>query len=183
MPASPTRPEVGLLNSRSSPRTVPDTLPGDGRNLWSAISTKARNIKPREGARAPLRRPVRCPFPLALAGRCAAVDSWLDLRMARPSRDDLFDVAFLLKEAERYRSEAREAASERERNYLLVMSSFSETMAANEKMRAWLERSIKELTSGDWLEATGKRQEVPGSDPTSPVRRLAIVCRTLLTLR
>lgn len=41
-------------------------------------------------------------------------------------------------------------------------------MAANQKMRAWLERSIEELTSGDWLEATGKRQEVPGSDPTSP---------------
>ena len=94
---------------------------------------------------------------MALAGRCAAVDSWLDL--ARPSRDDLFDVAFLQKEAERYRSEAREAASEQERNYFLVMSSLSETMAANEKMRAWLELSIEELTSGDWLEATGKRQE------------------------
>jgi hypothetical protein len=47
------------------------------------------------------------------------------------------------------------------------MSSLSETMATNEKMRAWLERSIEELTSGDWLEATGKREEairLPQSD-------------------
>ena len=80
---------------------------------------------------------------------------------------DLFDVAFLLKEAERYRSEAREAVSEQERNYLLVMSSLSETMAANEKMRAWLERSIEELTSGDWPGATSRRQDatrLPQSD-------------------
>ena len=103
--------------------------------------------------------------------------------MARPSRDDLFDVAFLLKEAERYRSEAREAASEPERNYLLVMSSLSETMAANEKMRAWAERSIEELTSADW---SGHRK-APGSARKRPDFPSQTTCHsapyTLLTLR
>ena len=69
---------------------------------------------------------------------------WLDFRMARPWRDDLFDIAFLQKEAER-RSEAQESASEQERSYFNLMASLSATMAANETMRAWLERSIQEL--------------------------------------
>ena len=95
--------------------------------------------------RAPLRRPVGCSFPVYLAGRCAALDPGWDLRMARASRDDVFDITFLQKEAERYRSEARETASEQQRDYLMTMASLSETLAANERMRAWLERSIQEL--------------------------------------
>ena len=72
----------------------------------------------------------------------------LDYRMAKPWRDDLFDIAFLQKEAERYRSEARETASEQQRDYLMKMASLSETMGANERMRTWLERSIQELRRG-----------------------------------
>ena len=68
--------------------------------------------------------------------------------MLKPWRDDLFDVAFLQKEAERYRSEARETTSEQRRQYLVRMASLSETMAANERMRSWLERSIQELRRG-----------------------------------
>ena len=66
--------------------------------------------------------------------------------MAKPWLDDLFDIAFLQKEAERYRSEAREAPSEQQHDYFMRMASFSETMAANERMREWLGRSIQELT-------------------------------------
>lgn len=68
--------------------------------------------------------------------------------MAKPWRDDLFDIGFLQKEAERYRSEARETTSEQQRDYLTKMASLSETMATNEKMRAWLEPSIQELRRG-----------------------------------
>jgi len=64
-------------------------------------------------------------------------------RMARPPEGDLLDV--LQKEAERYRSAAWQAASEQERNYLTAMARLSETMAANEKMRTWLDRAIQEL--------------------------------------
>ena len=65
--------------------------------------------------------------------------------MASPPQGDLVGVAFLQKEAERYRSEAAQAASEEERNYFIAMARLSEPMAANEKMRAWLDRTIQEL--------------------------------------
>jgi hypothetical protein len=107
------------------------------------------------------------PLPSGFGGSLCGRELRLELWMARPAPHDPVDIGFLQKEAKRYRSEAREAATERERNYFLVMSSLSETMAANEKMRAWLERSIEELTSKDWQGVISKRQEatpLPESD-------------------
>jgi hypothetical protein len=71
--------------------------------------------------------------------------------MLKPWRDDLFDIDHLQKEAGRYRSEAHEAASEHERRRLTFMARLSESMASNEKMRAWLDRSIEQLKSGQPL--------------------------------
>ena len=68
--------------------------------------------------------------------------------MAKPCQDDLFDIDHLQKEAERYRSEARRAATEDWRTYLTSMATFSEALASNEKMRAWLDDSIAELKAG-----------------------------------
>ena len=59
----------------------------------------------------------------------------------------MFDIDHLQKEAERYRSEARRAATDDRRTYLMSMATFSETLASNEKMRAWLDDSIAELKS------------------------------------
>ena len=74
--------------------------------------------------------------------------------MLKPWRDDLlFDVDRLRREADRYRSEAHEALSEHQRKHLTLMASLSETMASNEKMRAWLDRSIVQLKSGEPLHA------------------------------
>ena len=61
--------------------------------------------------------------------------------------------AQLQKEAERFRSEARHAATDDRRKYLTLMAKLSETMASNEKMRAWLDDSIAELKSGAPLRA------------------------------
>ena len=75
--------------------------------------------------------------------------------MLKPWRDDLlFDGDRLRREAERYRSEAHEALSERQRKHLMLMARLSETMASNEKMRAWLDRSIVQLKSGEPLHAS-----------------------------
>jgi hypothetical protein len=74
--------------------------------------------------------------------------------MAKPWRDDLFDTNLLQKEAERYRSEAHEAPSERERKHLTLMARLSETMVSNEKMREWLDRSIAQLKSDEPLHAS-----------------------------
>jgi hypothetical protein len=105
----------------------------------------ARNMNARGSASSfaddPPDAPSLCGFGWSLCG----LDPGWDLRMARASRDDLFDVTFLQKEAERYRSEARETASKQQRDYLMRMASLSETLAANERMCAWLERSIQEL--------------------------------------
>ncbi|MGA8294457.1 MAG: hypothetical protein WB820_18605 [Rhodoplanes sp.] len=68
--------------------------------------------------------------------------------MAKLSQDDLIDIDHLQKEAERYRSEARRARTGDRRKYLTLMAKLSETMASNEKMRAWLDDSITELKSG-----------------------------------
>jgi len=59
----------------------------------------------------------------------------------------MFDVDHLQKDADRYRSEARHAATDDRRKYLTLMAKLSETMASNEKMRAWLDDSIAELKS------------------------------------
>ena len=76
----------------------------------------------------------------------ATVGSRIGLgRMASPPQGDLAGVAYLQKEVERYSSEAAQAASEEERNYFIAMARLSETMAANEKMRTWLDRAIQEL--------------------------------------
>ena len=66
----------------------------------------------------------------------------------KPERDEMFDIDHLQKEAERYRSEARHAATDDRRKYLMSMAKLSETMASNDKMRAWLDNSIAELKSG-----------------------------------
>jgi hypothetical protein len=66
------------------------------------------------------------------------------------------------------------------------MSSLSETMATNEKMRAWLERSIEELISGDWLEATGsarKRSDFPSQTTRQSVPYLPGPPMTLGNMR
>ena len=68
--------------------------------------------------------------------------------MVKPGRDEMFDIDHLQKEAERYRSEARHAATDDPRKYLTSMAKLSETMASNDKMRAWLDNSIAELKSG-----------------------------------
>ena len=68
--------------------------------------------------------------------------------MVKPGRDEMFDIDHLQKEAERYRSEARHAATDDRRKYLTSMAKLSETMASNDKMRAWLDNSIAELKSG-----------------------------------
>ena len=68
--------------------------------------------------------------------------------VAKPWQDDLFDIDHLQKEAKRYRSEARRATTGDRRKYLTLMAKLSETIASNEKMRAWLEDSIAELKSG-----------------------------------
>ena len=62
--------------------------------------------------------------------------------MAKPRRDELFDIDDLRMEAERYRSEARRAPTDEQRAYLTSMAEFSETLASNEKMRAGLDNSI-----------------------------------------
>ena len=67
--------------------------------------------------------------------------------MLTPRRDEMFDIDHLEKEAERYRSEARHAATNDGRAYLTSMAEFSETLGSNEKMRAWLDDSIAELKS------------------------------------
>ena len=58
------------------------------------------------------------------------------------------DIDHFQEEAERYRSEARRATTDDRRTYLTSMAEFSETLASNEKMRAWLDDSIAELKSG-----------------------------------
>lgn len=68
--------------------------------------------------------------------------------MAKPWQDELFEVGYLQKEAERSRSEARYATTDDQRAYLTSMAQFSESLASNEKMRAWLDDSIAELKSG-----------------------------------
>ena len=68
--------------------------------------------------------------------------------VAKLSQDDLIDIDHLQKEAERYRSEARRARTGDRRKYLTLMAKLSETMASNEKMRAWLDDFITELKSG-----------------------------------
>ena len=73
--------------------------------------------------------------------------------MAKPWQDELFDIDHLQKEAERYRSAARHAATDDRRKYLTLRAKVSETMASNEKMRAWLDDSIAELKSGAPLRA------------------------------
>ena len=83
----------------------------------------------------------------------------LDFRMAKPRRDELFDIAFLQQQAERYRSAAEATACEQERNYFIVMARLSETMAVNEKMRTWLDRTIQELKAV----RMGAMQISPGS--------------------
>jgi len=67
--------------------------------------------------------------------------------VAKPGQDELFDIDHLQKEAERYQSEARHAATDDRRKYLTLRAKLSETMASNEKMRAWLDDSIAELKS------------------------------------
>ena len=67
--------------------------------------------------------------------------------MVTPQRDEMFDIDHLQKEAERFRSEARHAATDDRRRYPTLMAKLSETMASNEKMRAWLDDSIVELKS------------------------------------
>ena len=71
--------------------------------------------------------------------------------MAKPWQDEMFDIDRLRREAERYRSEARRASSDDRRKHLLSMVGFTEALASNEKMRAWLERSIAELKAGEPL--------------------------------
>ena len=68
--------------------------------------------------------------------------------VGEPWQDDLIDIDHLQKEAERYRSEAHRATTRDRRKYLTLMAKLSETMASNEKMRAWLDNSIAELKSG-----------------------------------
>jgi hypothetical protein len=65
--------------------------------------------------------------------------------MARPLQRDPFDIIFLREKSERFRLEAAQAASEQVRNYFTTMARLAETMAANEKMRMWLDRAIQEL--------------------------------------
>ena len=67
--------------------------------------------------------------------------------VAKPGQDELFDIDHL-HEAERYRSEARHAATDDRRKHPTLRAKLSETMASNEKMRAWLDDSIAELKSG-----------------------------------
>ena len=59
-----------------------------------------------------------------------------------PRQDEMSHIDHLQKEAERYRSEARHAATDDRRKYLTLRAKLSETMASNEKMRAWLDDSI-----------------------------------------
>ena len=68
--------------------------------------------------------------------------------VAKPRRDEILDIEHFQEEAERYRSEARHAATDDRRKYLTLMAKLSETMARNEKMRTWLDDSIAELKSG-----------------------------------
>ena len=68
--------------------------------------------------------------------------------VAKPWRNEMFDIEHLQKEAGRYRSEARHAATNDRRKYLTLMAKLSETLASNEIMRAWLDDSIAELKSG-----------------------------------
>ena len=65
--------------------------------------------------------------------------------VAKPRRDDLYEIDHLQKEAERYRSEACGAAIEDRRKHLTLMAKLSETMVSNEKMRAWLDEAISQL--------------------------------------
>jgi hypothetical protein len=68
--------------------------------------------------------------------------------VAKQYQDNLFDIDHLQKEAERYRSEARHPTTDDWRKYLTLRAKVCETMASNEKMRAWLNDSIAELKSG-----------------------------------
>jgi len=70
----------------------------------------------------------------------------------KPWRNEpLFNIERLRREAKRYRLETHEAPSEHQRKHLTLMAGLSETMASNEKMRAWLDRSIVQLKSGEPL--------------------------------
>ena len=86
--------------------------------------------------------------------------------MAKPRRDELFDIAFLQQQAERYRSAAEATACEQERNYFIVMARLPETMAVNEKMRTWLDRTIEELRTVRMGATSGCGRELKAAMPS-----------------